>query len=68
MIATAIIRNFFVLLKAKLSRIGFDGLDTSARVKRFVRKFVCVSAKFVKKSRGIVLNQYANNQLYRAVS
>ena len=67
MIVTAIIRNFFMLLKAKLFRIGFAGLDSSARVKRFVRNFVCVSAKFVKKSRGIVLNLYTDNLFYRRV-
>ena len=61
LIATAILKNFFLHL---LDVIGgrVKGLDRTARLKRFLRMFVIVPAKWIKSGRRNALNLYTNGE------
>lgn len=61
--ATAILKNFFLHL---LDVIGgrVKGLDRTARLKRFLRMFVVVPAKWIKSGRRNVLNLYTKRRIF----
>lgn len=63
LIATAILKNFYLHL---LDIIGgrVKGLDRTARLKRFMRLFVIVPAKWIKSGRRNVLNLYTKRRIY----
>ena len=63
LIATAILKNFYLHL---LDVIGgrVKGLDMTARLKRFLRTFVIVPAKWIKSGRRNVLNLYTRRRIY----
>ena len=63
LIATAILKNFYLHL---LDVIGgrVKGLDRTARLKRFLRTFVIVPAKWIKSGRRNVLNLYTKRRIY----
>ncbi|MFR8804269.1 MAG: IS1380 family transposase, partial [Anaerovoracaceae bacterium] len=63
LIATAILKNFFLHL---LDVIGgrVKGLDRTARLKRFLRMFVVVPAKWIKSGRRNVLNLYTKRRIF----
>ena len=63
LIATAILKNFFLHL---LDVIGgrVKGLDRTARLKRFLRMFVIVPAKWIKSGRRNVLNLYTKRRIF----
>lgn len=63
LIATAILKNFYLYL---LDVIGnrVEGLDKTARLKRFMKKFVIVPAKWIKSGRQNVLNLYTKRRIY----
>ena len=62
LIATAILKNFYLHL---LDVIGgrVKGLDRTARLKRFLRMFVVVPAKWIKSGRRNVLNLYTKRRI-----
>lgn len=62
LIAIAILKNFYLHL---LDVIGgrVKGLDRTARLKRFLRMFVVVPAKWIKSGRRNVLNLYTKRRI-----
>lgn len=63
LIATAILKNFYLhLLDIIDGRV--KGLDRTARLKRFLRMFVVVPAKWIKSGRRNVLNLYTKRRIY----
>lgn len=63
LIATAILKNFYLYLLDILAR-RVDGLDRTARLKRFIRKFVAVAAKWTRSGRQNVLTLYTKRRTY----
>jgi len=63
LIVTAILKNFYIYL---LDVIGSSvvGLDATSRLKRFIRHFVSVPAKWIRSSRMEILNIYSKNPIY----
>ena len=63
LVATAILKNFYLhLLTVIGSRV--EGLDGKARLKRFIRTFVTVPAKWTRTGRQTVLNLYSRRRVY----
>lgn len=63
LIVTAILKNFYLyILEAIAAHI--DELDTTSRLKRFIRKFVSVPAKWIRTGRQLILNLYTQRQVY----
>ena len=63
LIATAMLKNFYLyLLGIMEGRV--KGLDRTARLKRFLRCFVIVPAKWIKSGRQNVLNLYTRRRIY----
>jgi len=63
LIVTAILKNFYVYLLQVISK-SVEGLDVKSRLKRFIRKFVAVPAKWIKSGRQEVLNLYTSQRIY----
>ena len=63
LLLTAIIRNFYKFIMARLDVKRF-GLKATSRIKAFVFKFISVPAKWVRTSRQYVLNIYTENRAY----
>ena len=63
LLVTAMLKNFYVYI---LETIGdrVKGLDVKSRLKRFVRKFMSVPAKWIRSSRQNILNLYTRQQIY----
>lgn len=63
LLATALLKNFYLLV---LQTIGtaVRGLDTGSRLKRFIRRFVSVPAKWTSSGRREVLNIYSQQRIY----
>ena len=63
LLVTAILKNFYVYI---LETIGnrVKGLDVKCRLKRFIRKFMSVPAKWIRSSRQNILNLYTRQQIY----
>jgi len=63
LLVTAMLKNFYVyildILKDKI-----EGLDKKSRVKRFIRYFMTVPAKWIKSGRSQVLNLYTKKKVY----
>ena len=66
LLLTAIIRNFYKFIMARLDVKSF-GLKATSRIKAFVFKFISVPAKWVRTSRKYVLNIYSCNNAYANV-
>ena len=66
LLLTAIIRNFYKFIMARLDVKRF-GLKATSRIKAFVFKFISVPAKWVRTSRQYVLNIYSCNKAYADV-
>lgn len=66
MLVTAMLKNFYLFL---LQRIGSTvaGLNLRSRLKRFVRRFVSVPAKWTRSGRQEVLNIYSRRRVYLAL-
>lgn len=63
LIATAMLKNFYLYLLGILDG-RVKGLDRTARLKRFLRCFVIVPAKWIKSGRRNVLNLYTKRRIY----
>ncbi|MCQ2084091.1 MAG: hypothetical protein MJY58_06325 [Bacteroidaceae bacterium] len=63
MIATAILKNFYLYFLGVL-RGRAEGVDCGTRIKRFVRRFVNVPAKWTRSGRMDVLTLYTKRQIY----
>lgn len=63
MIATAILKNFHLYFLGVL-RGRAEGVDCGTRIKRFVRRFVNVPAKWTRSRRMDVLTLYTKRQIY----
>ena len=63
LIATAILKNFYLYFLDMLHGRA-EGIDCSTRIKRFVRKFVTVPAKWTRSARTDVLTLYTKRQIY----
>ena len=63
MIATAILKNFHLYFLGIL-RGRAEGVDCGTRIKRFVRRFVNVPAKWTRSGRMDVLTLYTKRQIY----
>lgn len=63
LIATAILKNFYLYLLGILEG-RVKGLDRNARLKRFMRMFMIVPAKWIKSGRRNVLNLYTKRRIY----
>ena len=63
LIMTALIRNFYKAIMAKLDTAKF-GLSTTSRIKAFTFKFISVPAKWISTSRQMILNVYTDNAAY----
>lgn len=63
LVATAILKNFYLHI---LSSIGnrIKGIDLTSRLKRFIRLFVAVPAKWTRSGRQLVLNLYSRQPIY----
>ena len=66
LLLTALIRNFYKFIMARLAVKRF-GLKVTSRIKAFVFKFISVPAKWVRTSRQYVLNIYSCNNVYADV-
>ena len=66
MIATAILKNFHLYFLGVL-RGRAEGVDCGTRIKRFVRRFVNVPAKWTRSGRMDVLTLYTKRQIYRSL-
>lgn len=66
LIVTAILKNFYLYM---LDIIGsrVDGLKKTSRLKRFIRKFVSVPAKWIRSGRQLILNLYTRRQIYLVI-
>lgn len=67
LLMTALIRNFYLLLKSRMGKDGLKafGLKKNSRIKTFVFRFVSVPAKWIQTAREKRLNIYSENQAYR---
>ena len=63
LIATAMLKNFYLYLLSILAG-KVPGLDRKARLKRFIRKFVSVPAKWTRSARQNVLTLYTKRRFY----
>ena len=63
LIATAILKNFYLHLLGVISG-RVKGLDKTARLKRFLRMFVIVPAKWTRSGRRNVLSLYTKRRVY----
>ena len=63
LIATAMLKNFYCYLLDILEGKVL-GLDRTARLKRFIRKFVSVAAKWTRSARQNVLTLYTKRRVY----
>lgn len=63
LIATAILKNFYLYFLGVL-RGRAEGVDCGTRIKRFVRRFVNVPAKWTRSGRMDVLTLYTKRQIY----
>ena len=63
LIATAMLKNFYLYLLGILDG-RVKGLDRTARLKRFLHRFVIVPAKWIKSGRRNVLNLYTMRRIY----
>ena len=63
LIATAILKNFYLYFLDVL-RGRAEGVGCSTRIKRFVRRFVAVLAKWTRSGRMDVLTLYTKRQIY----
>lgn len=63
LIATAMLKNFYMYLLGLLEG-RVKGLDRTARLKRFMRLFVIVPAKWIRTGRQNVLNLYTKQRIY----
>lgn len=63
LIATAMLKNFYLYLLDILAG-KVSGLDRKARLKRFIRKFVSVAAKWTRSARRNVLTLYTKRRAY----
>ena len=63
LLVTAILKNFYLYI---LNAIGnrVNGLDITSRLKRFIRKFMSVPAKWTRSGRQNVLNLYSRQRIY----
>jgi len=59
LIMTAMIKNFYNYIVEKVSKVFADILPTS-RLKRFIFRFICVSGRWVYRSRQWTLNLYTD--------
>lgn len=55
---TAMAKNFYAFLIKKVATV-FDDLEPGNRIKRFIFRFITVSAKWIKSGRQWVLNVYS---------
>lgn len=63
LVLTSLIRNFYCgLLRGK--RIKAFALDRKSRLKSFISKFLAVPVKWIRRSRGYVLNLYTERKGY----
>ena len=63
LIVTAMLKNFYLFLLEKIAD-KVSGLDTTSRLKRFIRKFVAVPAKWIRSGRQNMLNLYTRQRIY----
>ena len=63
LVATAMLKNFYLYLLDILSG-KVKGLDRKARLKRFIRKFVAVAAKWTKSGRQNVITLYTKRRCH----
>lgn len=63
LLVTAMLKNFYMYLLDTLKN-GIDGIDMKCRLKRFIRHFMIVPAKWIKSGRCQVLNLYTKNKFY----
>ncbi len=63
LLVTAMLKNFYLYI---LQTIGsaVKGLDITSRLKRFIHRFVCAPAKWIRSGRQEVLNIYSRQQVY----
>jgi hypothetical protein len=59
LILTAIIKNFYNYIAGKVSEVFTDILPSS-RIKRFIFRFICVSGRWINKSRQWILYLYTD--------
>jgi len=60
---TAMLKNFYVYILDML-KDKVDGLDVKSRLKRFIRHFMTVPAKWIRSGRSQMLNLYTKNKVY----
>ena len=66
LLLTALIRNFYRFIMERLDVTKF-GLKITSRIKAFVFRFISVPAKWIRISRGYMLNIYTCNYDYADV-
>lgn len=63
LLATAMLKNFYLLVLQTVGKAA-RGLDAGSRLKRFIRRFVGVPAKWTRSGRREVLNIYSRQRIY----
>lgn len=64
LIITAMLKNFYLYILLLLEKAGAAGIDTRCRIKRFVRRFLSVAAKWTRSARTEVLTLYTRQRVY----
>lgn len=63
LVMTAMVKNFYLYLVRKVSKC-VKGLEPTSRIKKFVRKFVAVPAKWISSGRRLLLKLMTPHNFY----
>lgn len=66
LLITAMLKNFYLHILETIAS-SVEGLDVTSRLKRFVRRFISVPAKWIRSGRQEVLNIYTRQRLYLTI-
>ncbi len=66
LLVTAMLKNFYLYILETIAP-NFEGLDATSRLKRFVRRFISVPAKWIRSGRQEVLNMYTRQRFYLTI-
>ena len=60
LLISAMAKNFYIYIRRELTAKGVPGIDEKCRIKRFIRDFLAVPAKWIATGRQHYLKIYSN--------
>lgn len=66
LLVTAMLKNFYLHVLETIAP-AVEGLDATSRLKRFIRRFISVPAKWIRSGRREVLNIYTRQRIYLTI-